>query len=191
MFCKANLPARAIDPDTAEKLTDLLHHMGQDFLKKKKYDLANKWLRRAHEVLQAQEPERLSADASDLATCITQARVQALLALGNDEAFAQATKLTESLESVIGSDRLLVLLLRLEILNAPLNAHFDSSSYGDILHKMIRATMLTDSNFKLIMHHIRKLNDKAPSIACNILDTFLQGRLFEIGRARVGKECPV
>lgn len=181
MFGHANLPVRAVDPDTAEKLADLLYNIGQDCLKKKKYDLAIKWLQRAHEVLQAQEPERLSIDASDLATGITQSRVQALLELGNDEAFAQATQLVDFLESVVGGDRLLVLLLRLEILNAPLNPHFDTSSYGDIIHKIIRTVMLTDSNFKLIMHHIRKLNDKAPGIACNILDTFMQRRLFDEG----------
>lgn len=181
MFSHANLPARAVDSDSAEKLADLLYNIGQECLKTKKFDLAIKWLQRAHEVLQAQEPERLSIDASDLGITITQSRVQALLALQNDEAFAQATQLVDLLESVVGGDRLLVLLLRLEILNAPFNPHFDTSSYSDIIHKIIRTVMLTDSNFKLIMHHIRKLNDKAPGIACNMLDTFLQRRLFSEG----------
>ena len=178
MYGRANLAARVVDADTAERLADLLYSMGQDFLKKKKYDLATKWLERAHEVLSAQEPERLSADASDLATSITQSRVQALIALQNDESLDQAAQLVDAFESVVGGDKLLILLLRLEILNAPLNPHFDNGAYGDIIHKMIRTVMLTDSNFKLIMHHIRKLNNKAPSIACNMLDDFLQNRLL-------------
>ena len=181
MFSSAKLPNQTLDADMAEKLADLLYNMGQDFQKKKKYDLAIKWLQRAQEVLSAQEPERLSIDASDLGTSITQSRIQALLALQDEDAFSQAAQLVDSLESVVGGDRLLVLLLRLEILNSPLNVHFDTSTYGDIIRKMIRTVMLTDSNFKLVMHHIRKLNDKAPSIACNMLDTLLQGRLFSEG----------
>ncbi len=181
MYNKAALAWRLLDPDTAEKLADLLYTMGQDYLKKKKNDLAVKWLKRAYEALSAHELDKLGIHAESLRTGITQSRVQALLALGTEEAFTQARIMVEVLENEIGGDRLLVLLLRLELLNQPQNPAFDMGAYGDIVHKIIRTVQLTESKFKLVMHHIRKLNEKAPSLACNMLDNFLQARLFKAG----------
>ena len=43
---------------------------------------------------------------------------------------------------------------------------------------MIRSTSLSAENFKLIMFHIRKLNDKSPSLACKALDELLTLRVL-------------
>ncbi|KFY01778.1 hypothetical protein V490_00767 [Pseudogymnoascus sp. VKM F-3557] len=180
MYKKALLPDKTIDPDTAESLADLLFEMGKDFFKKNQYELADKWLERASSVMTAQEIDKLSTDATNLQTSIIQTRVQALLAIEREDALDMANSLINSLENEVG-DRLIVLLLKLEVLSAPVSQTFDCNAYGDVIYRMIRTVVMTEGNFKLIMHHIRKLNDKGPSLACNMLDSFLQSRLFEAG----------
>ncbi|KAL5345161.1 sporulation-specific protein 22 [Pseudogymnoascus australis] len=180
MYKKAALSDKALDPDIAESLADLLYEMGKDFFKKKQPELADKWLERASNIITAQEIDKLSTDATNLQTSIIQARVQALLAIEREDALDMANSLINNLENEVG-DRLIVLLLKLEVLSAPVSQTFDCNAYGDVIYRMIRTVVMTDGNFKLIMHHIRKLNDKGPSLACNILDSFLQSRLFEAG----------
>lgn len=177
MYTKALLLERALDPSTAESLADLLFEMGRELLGKKQFDLAVKWLDRAFAVLNTQELDRLSSDASELRTSIIQCSVKALLGVGQQDAKDQADSLVGLLENEVG-DKLVVLLLKLEILSVSDDV-FDSISYGTVLQKIIRTVPLTDPTFKLIMHHIRKLNDKSPSLASNMLDEFLQSRIFE------------
>lgn len=180
MYKKAAFPDKTIDSDTAESLADLLFEMGKDFFKNNQYELADKWLERASSVMAAQEIDKLSTDATNLQTSIIQTRVQALLAIEREDALDVANSLINNLENEIG-DRLIVLLLKLEVLSAPVSRTFDCNAYGDVIYRMIRTVVMTEGNFKLIMHHIRKLNDKGPSLACNMIDAFLQSRLFEAG----------
>jgi hypothetical protein len=177
MYTKASLSDRFLDPSTAESLADLLFEMGRDLLGKRQSDLAVKWLDRAFAVLNSQELDRLSSDASELRTSIIQCSVKALLAVGQQDAKEQAENLVGLLETEVG-DKLIVLLLRLELLSVSGDV-FDSVSYGTVLQRIIRTVALTDLNFKLITHHIRKLNDKSPSLASNVLDEFIQKRVFE------------
>lgn len=180
MYKKAALSDTALDPDTAESLADLIYEMGKDFFKKKQYELADKWLERASNIIATQEIDKLSTDATNLQTSIIQSRVQVLLAIEREDALDMANSLINNLENEVG-DRLIVLLLKLEVLSAPTSHTFDCNAYGDVINRMIRTVVMTEGNFKLIMHHIRKLNDKGPSLACNMLDSFLQSRLFEDG----------
>ena len=177
MYTKASLSDRQLDPNTTENLADLLFEMGRELLKKKQFALAVKWLDRAYEVLSSQALDKLSIDASELRTSIIQSSVKALVAVQNHEAMERAADLVNILESEVG-DKLVVLLLRLELLSA-FNEVFDSVAYSTVLQRMIRSVMLTDLNFRLIMSHIRKLNNRSPSLACNSLDKLLQTRLFQ------------
>jgi hypothetical protein len=177
MYTKASLSERLLDPSTAESLADLLFEMGRELLEKKQFDLAVKWLDRAFTVLNSQELDRLSSNASELRTSIIQCSVKALLGVRQQVAKEQADNLVSLLENEVG-DKLIVLLLRLELLSVS-GEVFDSASYGTVLQRIIRTIALTESNFKLTMHHIRKLNDKSPSLASEILDEFLQRRVFE------------
>jgi hypothetical protein len=177
MYTKASLSEQVLDPSTAESLADLLFEMGKELFGKKQFDLAVKWLDRAFAVLSSQELDRLSSDASELRTSIIQCSVKALLGVGQQDAKEQADNLVTLLENEVG-DKLIVLLLRLELLSVS-GEVFDSVSYGTVLQRIIRTVALTDPNFKLIMHHIRQLNDKSPSLACNALDEFLRSRVFE------------
>lgn len=177
MYMNASLSERFLDPSTAESLADLLFEMGKELLGKKQFNLAAKWLDRAFTVLNSQELDKLSLDASELRTSIIQCSVKALLGVGEHNAKEKADSLVGLLENEIGN-KLIVLLLRLELLSVS-GEVFDTVSYGTVLQRIIRTVALTDSNFKLIMHHIRKLNDKSPSLACNALDEFLQSRVVE------------
>lgn len=182
MYSKSMKAKHIFDPGTAESLADVLYEMGKDLLVKQKYEMAVKWLERAGEVLDGQELDRLSMDALELRNSILQSLTKALLAMKNPEAAARARGLVTLLENNFGEDRLMVLLLKLVVLSAPTDdtgAAFDSVSYSEILQRMIRTIILNDGNFKLIMFHIRKLNDKSPSLASKALDDFLTLRVIE------------
>ncbi|CZS99376.1 related to SPO22 Protein involved in completion of nuclear divisions during meiosis [Rhynchosporium agropyri] len=175
MFAKSMAAKHIFDPGTAESLADILYEMGKDLLAKQKYPMAVKWLERAEGVLDGQEPDRLSMDASELRTSILQSLIKALLATKEPESTQRARGLVSLLERDLG-DKLVVLLLKLEVLSAPTTDNviaFDSPSYLDLVQRMIRTVFLNDGNFKLIMSHIRKLNDKSPSLATKALDDFL------------------
>jgi hypothetical protein len=177
MFKLALSSIQSFDSNTAESLADILYEMGKDLLHKQQYPLAVKWLERSYEVLNDQELDRLSIDASELRTSIMQTLIKALLYLKEPEAIERARGLVNLLESVLG-DKLIVLLLKLEILSAPSTEAFDSSQYSDVLQRMTRSMPLSDVNFKLFMFHVRKLNDKSPSLACKALDELLNLRIL-------------
>ena len=177
MFKLSISTIQSFEANTAESLADVLFEMGKDLLDKQQYPLAVKWLDRAYEVLNGQQLDQLSMDASDLRTSIIQNLVKALLLLKNHEAVERARSLISLLESVLG-DKLIVLLLKLDVLSAPSAEAFDSAQYFDILQRMTRSLVVNDANFKLFMFHVRKLNDKSPGLACNALDEFLNLRIL-------------
>lgn len=177
MFKKSMSSRQIFDPNTAESLADVLFEIGKDLLHKKEYKLAVKWLDRALEVLTGQELDRLSMDASELRISIIESSIKANLGLHSQEAVERARVLIESLENEIG-DKLIVLLMKLDLVSSTTNESFDSNLYADILRRMTRSTILNAENFKLIMHHIRKLNDKCPSLGCKALDELLTLRIL-------------
>ncbi|KAL2071470.1 hypothetical protein VTL71DRAFT_12705 [Oculimacula yallundae] len=184
MFAKSIAAKHIFDPSTAESLADVLYEIGKDLLTKQKYSMAVKWLERAGEVLDGQEPDRLSMDALELRTSVLQSLTKALLAMKDPESAERARGLIDMLETNLG-DKLVVLLLKLEMLSAPTTddgVAFDSASYLEILQRMIRTVVINDGNFKLIMSHIRKLNDKSPSLATRALDDFLTLRIIQEDR---------
>jgi hypothetical protein len=181
MFNKSMASKHFFDASTAESLADVLYEIGKDILRKKQYTMAVKWLDRAHNVLVEQELDRLSMDASELRLSIMESLIKALLGVEDVESNDKARSLVELLENELG-EKLIVLLLRLELISAPGNEIFDSTAYCDVLKRMIRTMVLTESNFKLIMHHIRKLADKNPGQACVALDELLKLRILPEGK---------
>ena len=177
MFKKSITSQQIFDPNTAESLADILYEIGKDLLKRKQYELAAKWLERALEVLMGQELDRLSMDASELKTSIVESLVKALMGKQDQESADKARNLVELLESESG-DKLITLLLRLELISSATNETFESNSYADVLRRMTRSTVLNAETFKLVMYHIRKLNDKSPSLACTALDELLKLRVL-------------
>jgi hypothetical protein len=177
MFKLSISSIQSFDSNTAESLADVLYEMGKDLLQKQQYQLAVKWLDRSYEVLNGQELDRLSIDASELRTSIMQTLIKALLCLKEPESVQRARSLVNLLESVLG-DKLIVLLLKLELLSAPSTEAFDSGQYSDVLQRMTRSIPISDVNFRLFMFHVRKLNDKSSSLACKALDDLLNLRIL-------------
>ncbi|KUJ18222.1 SPO22-domain-containing protein [Mollisia scopiformis] len=178
MYQKSISSQHLFDPQTAESLADVIYEMGKDQLAKKDYPLASKWLDRSYKFLNLQELDKLSIDANELRISIIESLIKALLGLQSPESYEQARNLVILLETELG-DKLIVLLLKLDLLSAPTPEPFDSASYSDVLQRMTRTMYLNDSNFRLIMFHIRKLKDKSPSLACKALDDLLTLRLLK------------
>lgn len=178
MYNKAALSEQHLDPCSAENLADVLYEMGKEQLGGQQFELAVKWLERAYDILMSQELVTLSSDANELRISVIQCSVKALLRLQRQDASEKAQSLVNLLESEIG-DKLVVLLLKLELFLSSTAEVFDSDGYGAVLHRMIGTVTLTEPTFKLLMHHIRKLHDKSPSLACRILDELMRSRLFE------------
>lgn len=181
MYNNARCSERTFNPHTAESLADVLYEMGKDLLHSQQYPMAIKWLERAYEILSSQELDRLSFDASELRISILQSSVKAQLGLKDGASLEKARSLVDFLESELG-DKLVVLLLKLEVISANEAGSFDVNSYGDTIRRMIRTITLSDSNFRLIMFHIRKLNDQSPSLACGALEDLMQLRISKEDR---------
>ncbi|KAI1210703.1 SPO22-domain-containing protein [Annulohypoxylon truncatum] len=165
------------DPTSVENLADSLFEIGKDLTEKKNFPLAVKWLQRAYEAINVQDLEHLSREAIELRLAISQALVRAYLDLDTTDGFQKAENHVCYIESEIG-DKLVVLLLRLELLLKSPAEVFDSNGYADILHRMVRSLDISESSFNLVMHHIRKLDDKSPSLACSVLDEFITFRVL-------------
>lgn len=114
----------------------------------------------------------MSRDAVELRLAILQALVTALLALQTAESIEKAHNLVKYVESEIG-DQPVVLLLNLEMLSKSPSEAFDGEAYGSILQRMLRAFRPTETNFKLLAHHIDILHSKCPGLGGSILDEFL------------------
>jgi hypothetical protein len=177
MFKKSMSAKKIFGPNSTESLADILYEMGKDLLLKRQHAMAAKWLERSYEVLSMQELDRLSMDARELRVSIMESLIKSLLGLRDEVSVDKARSFVDLLESEVG-DKLLVLLLRLDLLFAVTNDTFDSNSYFDIVQRMTRSVVLTDPNIRLIMHHIRKLTDKSPSLACKALDELLELRIL-------------
>lgn len=182
MFNKSMSSKQLFDPNTAESLADVLFEMGKDLLDKQQLTMAVKWLDRAYNVLVEQELDRLSMDASELRLSIIESLIKGLLGLKDQESTDKARSLVDLLENEVG-DKLIVLLLRFNLITAATNESFDSNAYSDVLQRMTRTMVLTESNFKLVMYHIRKLTTNSPSLACKALDELLKLRILQAGRA--------
>ena len=177
MFNKCTSSRKIFDPPTAESLADILYEMGKELLHKKQYKIATKWLERALDIITGQDLDRLSMDASELKMSIVESFVKALLWNQDEESADKARNLIEVLENEVG-DKLIVLLLKLELLSSATNKIFDSSLYADILRRMIRSVVMNAEAFKIILFHVRKLNDNSPSLACKALDELLRLRVL-------------
>lgn len=73
MFNKCKQLMTSPTPDTAEILADMLYEIGKGNLAKRDYNLASRWLERAHDVLEGQDSGMLSPEVGELRLCIMQA----------------------------------------------------------------------------------------------------------------------
>ncbi|KAI1807755.1 SPO22-domain-containing protein [Daldinia bambusicola] len=168
---------RTTNPASAENFADSLFEIGNDLVTKKNFSLAVKWLKRAYEFINSQDLDQLSREVVELRLTISQALIRAYLNLNTAESFKSAENHVCWLESELG-DKLVVLLLRLELLLSSPAEVFDSNAYATILRRMIGSLEISESSFNVMIHHIRKLDDKSPSLASSILSEFITLRIL-------------
>jgi len=172
MYGKIDLLTNTLDSRAAGTAADVLFEMGRDLSASQDFPMAVKWLDRAYDVLNRQDLEMLSREAVELRVVVVQSLVGALLGLNS----AQASERARSLVAYIGSelgDKPVVLIMELQLLlNSP-GEVFDSEGYAGIIRRMIKGFSFSEPSFKLLLHHIRKLYDKSPSIGCATLDELL------------------
>lgn len=177
LYAKVEKLMVGIDTTVVESFADTLFEIGKGLASKNDFSLATKWLERSYEVINSQELEQLSRDAVELRMAIFQALVHAHLNNDTDNGFQKAENLVACIESEVG-DKLIVLLLRLELLlNSPAEV-FDSDAFACILRRLIRSTDLSESTLKIILHHIHTLCTKSPSLACEVLDFFINSQVL-------------
>ncbi|KAI9644262.1 Transcription factor [Ciborinia camelliae] len=179
MFNKSMSSKQLFDHSTTESLSDTLYEMGKALLEKKQHTLAAKWLGRAYDVLSGDELDKLSADATELRISIIEKLIKALLETKTIESIQRARDLVDLLENELG-DKLIVLLLKMELLTEIPNETFDGPTYSAILNKMTRILVMNPRNLRLFMFHVRKLHDKAPSLACMVMDEMIRLRVKEL-----------
>ncbi|KAI9695204.1 MAG: hypothetical protein M1820_008840 [Bogoriella megaspora] len=167
------------DPITSERAADVFYEIGKNLAERRQDELAQKWLERAYDALEEQEPERLSSDAEELRLCIMHSIVRNLITQGTEEARHKAQDMTKLMETYFG-DKMVVSLLKLELL--AVEAELDVQAYKSALLNMIRTVVLTEPSFKTLLHHIHKLKKDNAAVAGECLDDFLHLRLYEAGR---------
>lgn len=181
MYSKGHLQPNALDPNSAEKMAEILFEIGKDLSKKENFSMAVRWLERGYDIINAQDLSLLSRDAIELRLSIYQALIHALLGLGTPESSQKALDLVSYIESEIG-EKPVVLLLRLEFLQKTPAEVFDVEAYADILRRMVRSFNFSEAHFKLLVHHARKLHDKSPTLATSVVDGMLRGTIVSSGR---------
>lgn len=172
MYTKAEGLRQFLSPDYAERLADVLYEIGKSLSARSDFAIAIKWFDRANEVINCSGIERLSREGIELRLAILQALVTALLGAGTAEGLEQARNYVGFIEAEAGN-KFVVSLLKLELLQKTPAEVFDSEPYADVLRYIIRNFSFSESGFKLIMHHIRKLHDKSPGAGCAVLDDFI------------------
>ncbi|KAG8164456.1 hypothetical protein KVR01_006374 [Diaporthe batatas] len=170
-----------IKPSSASNIIDTYFQIGQEMLSKGDLPMAEKWLQRAWDAINSQRLQELPRDAVELRMAILQSLVTVLLSLQTIDSKDKAQDLVRYVESEIG-DQPIVLLLNLEILNRSPAEVFDAEAYGNILRRMIRSFQASESRFKVLAHHIRRVYGKSPGLGCVLLDEFLSS-LIKTGQS--------
>ncbi|KAF4535794.1 Tetratricopeptide-like helical protein [Lasiodiplodia theobromae] len=176
MFSKSGLEPNRLTADTGDMLTDTLFEIGRDLFRKGQYEDAVKWLDRAYDIIGEQNVEELDHDAVELRLAILNFLVRACLKVNTAESQDKARGIVDLLELDHG-DKMVVHLLKLDVISA--DQELDVEQYYNVVVRMIRSIVLTDTNFKTIMHHAHIIKGKSPELACKALDKLLHDKLFQ------------
>ncbi|KAK0663176.1 hypothetical protein DIS24_g1486 [Lasiodiplodia hormozganensis] len=162
MFSKSGLEPNRLTADTGEMLTDTLFEIGRDLFKKGQYEDAAKWLDRAYNIIGEQNVEELDHDAVELRLAILNFLVRACLKVNTAESRDKACGIVDLLEFDHG-DKTVVHLLKLDVISA--DQELDVEQYYNVVVRMIRSIVLTDTNFKTIMHHAHIIKESLTAYA--------------------------
>lgn len=177
MYGKTDALRPHLDASSAELMADTLQNIGSDLSSKGDFEIALKWLRRAHTLINSQDLEKLSTEGLQLRLTICHDLIQALLGQGSPESLQEATDVVAYIESEMGN-KPVVLHWRLEILHKSPGEVFDTEAYASVLRRMIRSVDLSDSVLSFLLHHVKEMRDKSSGLAIGLLDELLLSRLI-------------
>lgn len=180
MYAKADTLLPLLNTPCAEKMADILQHIGSEQLANADHPMALKWLRRAQALINKQDLEQLSTEGLDLRLSICHDLIQTLLVLGSAETVQEADDLVSYLESEIG-DKPIILHWKLEVLQKSPGEVFDASAYTSIIRRMIRSLDMSNASVGFILHNIKGLWDRSYRLALGLLDEVLLTRLIPHG----------
>ncbi|EEU44120.1 uncharacterized protein NECHADRAFT_30505, partial [Fusarium vanettenii 77-13-4] len=187
MYTKADNLLCCLDPFSAEHLADTLQDIGTNLSGKGDHEMALKWLRRAHALINGQELERLSTEGLEIRMVIHHDLIQTLLATRSPERVQEADDLVSYVESEIG-DKPVVLHWKLEILQRGPSEIFDVDACASILRRMVRSMDLSDATLGFLLHNINELRERGSRLAIGLLDELLLTRLLPCGNMEwIGK----
>ena len=125
-------------------------------------------------MLRLRTDEELSSDASDLRTSILHIMARALMQAPEGKLRERAWNIAHDLDTG-PSDRLAVLLLKLDILDT--NAEIDPQDYCELLLRIVRTMHVTESTFRTTLHYFHKLRPRSSTLAHVVLEKLLLERL--------------
>ncbi|KAK4141165.1 meiosis protein SPO22/ZIP4 like-domain-containing protein [Dichotomopilus funicola] len=172
MYTKSEHLHKFLTPEYAERLGSNLLAISKSLSDLHDNKAALRWLNRALDVVNTQEPGKLSYGGRVLRRSVFQALVAALLIEGGPENLEKARNLMHYIEAENG-DGHVVWMLKLELLIKTPAEVFDSEGYADTLRHAMRHFIRSDSGFKLALIYIRKLHDKSPGAGCAVMDDFI------------------
>lgn len=172
MYTKSEHLHKFLTPEYAGRLGGILLDIGRTLSDLRENKAALKWYNRALDVMNTQEPEKLSREDRGLRLVLFQTLVGALLFDGSPENLERASNLIHYIEAEKGEEYI-VSLLKLELLIKTPAEVFDSEGYADALRHTLRHFINSDSGVKLGLSHIRKLHDKSPGAGCAVMDDFI------------------
>ncbi|PGH23466.1 hypothetical protein AJ80_02420 [Polytolypa hystricis UAMH7299] len=176
----------SLEPVTTERLADLLYEIGKNMLDRTEYSSAVTWLRRSYDALSQHDVSALSVDAGELRLCVIHGLIRALLTRQDDSAKDEISKLFSMLETDYGN-RPPVLLLNLEIMEKQPDS--DYRIYHEKLCTFLRTIILTEANFKLLIHYIHQLHKQSTDLAADALQQLLHQRLVLHGDNALLEKC--
>ncbi|KAL0258929.1 sporulation-specific protein 22 [Diplodia seriata] len=175
MFSKSDLDPHRLAADTVDMLTDTLFEIGRDMFSKRQYEDAVRWLDRAYDLIGERNVEELDHDAVELRLSILNFLVRACLKMNTTESREKARGIVDLLDFDYG-DKMVVHLLKLDVISS--DPELEVEQYYNVVVRMIRSIVLTDANFRTVMHHAHIIKGKSPELACKALDKLLHEKLF-------------
>ncbi|KAK9322919.1 meiosis protein SPO22/ZIP4 like-domain-containing protein, partial [Lipomyces orientalis] len=165
------IPARKL-----ESLVDIFYQIGTDFLRKKQYENADKWLGLGADLfLHSDSDGDLSETAIELKFNVMRNQIRALCFTGEAADITKAKILLQAMEDEFPST-IWFLMLKFDVVKNDKASAPDAML--DVIMQMMFLGNLTATAFKIIMSAIQSLLNHNPVLACKALDYLLTKKLL-------------
>ncbi|KAK9483127.1 meiosis protein SPO22/ZIP4 like-domain-containing protein [Lipomyces starkeyi] len=170
-----NIPSKKL-----ESLVDIFYQIGTDFLRKKQYENADKWLGLGTDLfLHTDSDGDLSETAIELKFNVMRNQIRALYNTGGADDIAKAKNLLRDMEDEFPST-IWFLMLKFDVARNDKTGSPDVML--DVIMQMIFLGNLTATSFKIILNTIQSLLNQNAVLACKALDYLLTKKLSLVDR---------